>query len=39
MQLLDGKALALKKRKNLAEKTVRLLADQGIQPCLVVVLV
>ncbi len=39
MQLLDGKALALKKRKNLAEKTARLLADQGIQPCLVVVLV
>ena len=39
MQLLDGKALALKKRKSLAEKTAQLLAEQGIKPCLVVVLV
>lgn len=39
MQLLDGKALALKKRAALAEKTAQLLVEKGIKPCLVVVLV
>lgn len=39
MQLLDGKALALKKRAALAEKTAQLLVEEGIKPCLVVVLV
>lgn len=39
MQLLDGKALALKKRAALAEKTAQLLEEKGIKPCLVVVLV
>ncbi|MBF0806210.1 MULTISPECIES: bifunctional methylenetetrahydrofolate dehydrogenase/methenyltetrahydrofolate cyclohydrolase [unclassified Streptococcus] len=39
MQLLDGKALALKKRAALAEKTAQLLAEEGLKPCLVVVLV
>ncbi|MBG9367720.1 bifunctional methylenetetrahydrofolate dehydrogenase/methenyltetrahydrofolate cyclohydrolase FolD [Streptococcus sp. NLN64] len=39
MQVLNGKELALKKRAVLAEKTAALIKEQGIRPCLVVVLV
>ncbi|MBF8970500.1 bifunctional methylenetetrahydrofolate dehydrogenase/methenyltetrahydrofolate cyclohydrolase FolD [Streptococcus sp. NLN76] len=39
MQVMNGKELALKKRAVLAERTAELIKEQGIRPCLVVVLV